>query len=97
MLATVKLSKGNFDKETPKAYGLDLDSNRNLTWLPKSQISVFEDTNEPEYCRTYLVVMPIWLAKQKGFWGYNYFGQEICTLIEDGQLAQVPQNWKQVN
>jgi hypothetical protein len=94
MLAAVTLSRGNLDRETPKAYGLDVDRHGGLTWLPKSKVTVYENTDEPEYCRSYIIVMPIWLAKAKGFWGYDRYGNPISDLVDEADIQAAGHNWK---
>jgi len=89
MIATIQASRGNFERETPKAYGINLGSETHIEWLPKSQVTIWQDESEPEYQRTYFIAMPIWLAKAKGLWGYNSFGHPICKLVENEQeIAQ---------
>ena len=89
MLAVVRLSAGNIAKQTEKAIAITNDASHNLIWLPKSQITVWADETMDEYNRTYIVAMPVWLAKNKGFWGYNSFGQPICGLFEcEAEVSQ---------
>jgi hypothetical protein len=95
MQVAIKLAAGNFGKETQKAIGLDLNEYGSLTWLPKSQIEVYSNHNEPEYQRHYIIVMPIWLAKAKGFWGYNNLGQTMCWPVNEEKIFQIAQEYTQ--
>lgn len=82
MKATITLASGNFERETAKAYLINTGDHS--AWFPKSQLDIWAD-NEPEYYRGYFIVMPIWLAKAKGLWGYNCHGKPMMGTVEDDE------------
>jgi hypothetical protein len=77
MRAMVTLANGNIIRETDKAILFDLDGEK---WMPKSQIEL--DIDREQYNATGTLTMPVWLAKQKGLWGYDCYGRRICQLID---------------
>ena len=78
MKARVTLAAGNIVRETEKAVAFDFG--RGVVWLPKSQIELERPTDNISVSGS--LVMPIWLAKRAGLWGYDDFGGTVCQLIE---------------
>lgn len=97
MKATITIATGNFERETEKAYLIDFGAGG--VWFPKSQMDIWECTDEPEYARHVFIVMPIWLAKAKGIWGYDCFSKPMCATVEDSTnvAAELGDSWVKVD
>lgn len=75
MRAQVTIGKGNVERETERAVCFDLGLGSQ--WMPKSQIEIEWDGDNGT------LTMPVWLARDRGLWGFNSYGDTVCTLVDD--------------
>lgn len=80
MKVQITLANGNIMRETTKAIAFDFSENDSWTWMPKSQIEL--DIDRDQYNAIGTLTMPIWLAKEKGFWGYDCYGKPMFQMVE---------------
>jgi hypothetical protein len=63
-------------KVTEKAFQVRMDSD--LIWLPKSQTKA--QVREVNGFKEYRVILPYWLADEKGFFARSYNGSNVYLI-----------------